>query len=140
MIWGFVNGIFVILDNFIFKKHFKDSIVASGRFIPTFKEFSQIILTFILVSLINSFLFSGNLNHCIFQYKNLGFFIVFINFIIFRICTLNCSLLKFVFWRKIILFSFKLNWYCIGFNIIKIRFNFLKGKKIRYTLNETFWI
>lgn len=77
MIWAFVNGIFVILDNFIFKKHFKDSIVASGRFIPTFKEFSQIILTFILVSLIWVIFRVDNLNSLLLYYDQLFSFSLF---------------------------------------------------------------
>lgn len=77
LIWGFINGIFVVLDNFVFKTQFKDSIVASGRMIPTFKEFFQILITFIVVSFIWIIFRADNINALIDYYNHLFTFSIF---------------------------------------------------------------
>lgn len=71
LIWGFINGIFVILDNFVFKTQFKDSIVATGRILPNPKELLQVISTFLIVSLIWIVFRAENLSSIIIYYEHL---------------------------------------------------------------------
>lgn len=51
IMWGFINALFVIADNFILKTSFK-GVVASGKLLPNIKEFFQVLTTFLIVSLI----------------------------------------------------------------------------------------
>lgn len=71
LIWGFINGVLVILDNFIFKQPFKNTTVATGRILPNLKEFSQILITFILVSLIWVIFRADSLNDIATYYNQL---------------------------------------------------------------------
>jgi D-alanyl-lipoteichoic acid acyltransferase DltB (MBOAT superfamily) len=51
IVWGLLNSIFVIVDNFVIKSKF-EGVVANGRKIPSLKEVVQVLSTFLLVSIL----------------------------------------------------------------------------------------
>jgi alginate O-acetyltransferase complex protein AlgI len=51
IVWGLINAVFVLLDSYFFKIK-TPGVVAEGKWLPNFKEFSLVIINFSLISLI----------------------------------------------------------------------------------------
>jgi len=102
IIWGMLNALFIMPSILMKTNRNNLDIVAQGKFFPTIKELTQIVLTFGLTVFAWIFFRAENLSHAI-QYilsifKNYGSFFVLDNYLKYKIIIIITSIFILVEW------------------------------------------